>query len=114
MSTDQLCLDRRNRGRRTIIWRNKFRGQRYNLGTYWGGASAVNSQDQAKVSILLRAWSEGDQAALDQLTPIVYDQLRRLARHYLRSERPNHSLQTTALVNEAYLRLVDCRRIQWQ
>ena len=75
----------------------------------------MNSQeDQAKVSILLRAWSEGDQAALDQLTPIVYEQLRRLARHYLRSERPNHSLQATALVNEAYLRLVDCKRIQWQ
>jgi len=66
------------------------------------------------VSLLLRAWSEGDQAALEQLTPIVYNELRRLARYYLKSERPNHILQTTALVNEAYLRLVDCKRVQWQ
>ena len=66
------------------------------------------------MSLLLRAWSEGDQAALEQLTPIVYNELRRLARYYLKSERPNHILQTTALVNEAYLRLVDCKRVQWQ
>ena len=58
------------------------------------------------VSVLLRAWSDGDAKALDQLTPIVYDELRRLARGYLRGERRDHSLQTTALVNEAYLRWV--------
>ncbi len=66
------------------------------------------------VSTLLRAWSDGDRSALDQLTNIVYDELRRLARRYLRDERPGHSLQTTALVNEAYMRLVDCKRMQWQ
>jgi RNA polymerase sigma factor (TIGR02999 family) len=66
------------------------------------------------VSVLLRAWSNGDSKALDQLTPIVYDELHRLARHYLRGERPDHSLQTTALVNEAYLRLVDHTRMKWQ
>jgi RNA polymerase sigma-70 factor (ECF subfamily) len=71
-------------------------------------------QDQDKVSVLLRAWSEGDQGALDKLTAIVYNELRRLARHYLKSERPDHSLQTMALVNEAYLRLVDCKRMRWQ
>jgi RNA polymerase sigma factor (TIGR02999 family) len=65
------------------------------------------------VSVLLRAWSGGDQHALERLTPIVYDELRRLARQYMRAERPGHSLQTTALVNEAYTRLVDYKRMQW-
>src|SRR5258706_16001910 len=66
------------------------------------------------VSTLLRAWSDGDQNALDKLTPIVYDELHRLARRHMRRERPGHSLQTTALVNEAYMRLVDYKRMQWQ
>ena len=66
------------------------------------------------VSKLLRAWSCGDQAALDRLTPIVYRELHRLARRYMKGERPEHSLQATALVNEAYLRLVDYNRMQWQ
>jgi len=66
------------------------------------------------VSVLLRAWSDGDAKALDQLTPIVYDELHRLARRYLRGERRDHSLQTTALVNEAYLRLVGHTRMEWQ
>src|SRR6266446_3544692 len=66
------------------------------------------------ISTLLRAWSDGDQSALQRLTPIVYDELRRLARRYMKRERPGHSLQTTALVNEAYLRLVDYERMQWQ
>lgn len=65
-------------------------------------------------SILLRAWSEGDQTALSKLTPIVYTELRRLARHSLRAERPGNSLHTTALVNEAYVRLVDYKRMQWK
>jgi RNA polymerase sigma factor (TIGR02999 family) len=63
--------------------------------------------------MLLRAWSDGDQNALDKLAPIVYDELRRLARYYLQRERPGHSLQATALVNEAYLRLVDYKRMRW-
>ena len=58
-----------------------------------------------EVTQLLRAWSEGDQGALDQLMPMVYDELYRLARHYMAVERPGHTLQATALVNEAYLRL---------
>ena len=66
------------------------------------------------VSQLLRAWSDGDQNALERLTPIVYQELHRLARHYMKRERPGHSLQTTALVNEAYMRLVDYKRMQWQ
>ncbi len=66
------------------------------------------------VSTLLRAWSDGDQSALERLTPIVFDELHRLPRRYMKRERPGHSLQTTALVNEAYVRLVDCERMQWQ
>lgn len=66
------------------------------------------------VSTLLRAWTDGDQSAIHALTPIVYDELHRLARHYMRGERPGHSLQATALVNEAYMRLADYTRMQWQ
>jgi RNA polymerase sigma-70 factor, ECF subfamily len=66
------------------------------------------------VSSLLRAWSDGDQRALALLTPIVYEELRRLAHNYMKRERAGHSLQTTALVNEAYLRLVDYKRMHWQ
>ena len=63
---------------------------------------------------MLRAWSEGDQSALDKLAPIVYDELRRLAHYYMARERTGHSLQATALVNEAYLRLVDYKRMRWE
>ena len=66
-----------------------------------------------EVSRLLLAWSNGDQTALDSLTPIVYKELHRLASHYLKGERDCETLQTTALVNEAYMRLVDYRRMQW-
>jgi RNA polymerase sigma-70 factor (ECF subfamily) len=69
---------------------------------------------RGEVSGLLRAWGDGDRGALDRLTPIVYDELRRLARGYMRGERPGHSLQTTALVNEAYMRLVDYKSMLWQ
>src|SRR5450631_2921972 len=74
----------------------------------------TQAPDNAQVSRLLQAWGNGDRAALDRLTPIVYDDLRHLARRYMRGERPGHSLQTTALVNEAYMRLVDYKRMQWQ
>src|SRR5450759_3744046 len=66
------------------------------------------------ISELLRAWSEGEQSALEKLTPIVYDEIHRLAGRHMKRERPGHSLQTTDLVNEAYLRLVDYKRMQWQ
>jgi RNA polymerase sigma factor (TIGR02999 family) len=66
------------------------------------------------VTQLLKDWSDGDQAALDRLMPLVYGELRRLANNYLRRERANHTLQPTALVNEAYLRLVDQRNARWQ
>jgi RNA polymerase sigma factor (TIGR02999 family) len=63
---------------------------------------------------LLRAWSQGDGSALDRLMPLVYDELHRLARRYMRRERPDHTLQATSLVNEAYLRLIDVNRIEWR
>jgi RNA polymerase sigma-70 factor, ECF subfamily len=66
------------------------------------------------VSGLLRAWSEGDSHALDELVPVVYRELHRLARNYMNRERAGDSLQATALVNEAYIRLVDYKRMQWQ
>lgn len=66
------------------------------------------------ITELLHAWSDGEREGLDALVPFVYDELRRQARRYLRRERIGHTLQTTALVNEAYLRLVDQRNVRWQ
>src|SRR5687767_9921286 len=66
------------------------------------------------ITQLLLRWSSGDQAALEKLMPLVYRELRRLAVNYLRRERQEHTLQPTALVNEAYLRLVDQRDAKWQ
>ena len=67
-----------------------------------------------EVTQLLQAWSAGEQGALDKLVPVVYQELRRLAKRYMAQERPGHTLQTTALVNEAYLRLVDVKQVNWQ
>jgi RNA polymerase sigma factor (TIGR02999 family) len=66
------------------------------------------------VTQLLLKWRQGDQAALDELMPIVYDELRRLARRYISRERTGHTMQTSDLVHEAYMRLIDYTRIQWQ
>ena len=66
------------------------------------------------VTQLLLAWSEGDHGALEQLMPLVYAELRRLAKRYMRNERAGHTLQTTALIHEAYLRLIDARHVRWQ
>jgi len=66
------------------------------------------------VTKLLLAWSEGQDEALEKLVPLVYQELRRMARRYMYGERAGHTLQTTALVNEAYLRLVDSRKVLWQ
>jgi len=68
----------------------------------------------ADVTDLLLRWSAGDRAALESLTPVVYDDLRRMAQALLSRERPEHTLSATALVHEAYLKLVDQRRVQWQ
>src|SRR5215470_10199295 len=63
---------------------------------------------------LLQSWSKGDQQALEDLTPFVYRELHRLAAHYMGGEKQGHTLQTTALVNEAYVRLIDWKNVQWQ
>jgi RNA polymerase sigma factor (TIGR02999 family) len=68
----------------------------------------------AEVSRLLRAWGDGDQAALDQLTPLVYSELHQIAHRHMRQQLPGQTLQTTALVNEAYLRLVNVEGVRWQ
>ena len=67
-----------------------------------------------EVTQLLRAWGAGDEAALEDLVPVVRAELRRLARHYMANERPGHVLQTTALINEAYLRLIEWKNVSWQ
>ena len=67
-----------------------------------------------ELTLLLNAWSEGDESALEKLMPVVYDELHRLAHRYMRNEKPGHTLQTTALVNEAYMRLVDMNTMHWQ
>src|ERR1700730_7056830 len=67
-----------------------------------------------EVTQLLQAWSDGNREALDELIPLVYEELHRLARHYMGGERPGHSLQTTDLVNEAYVRLIDWKNVRWQ
>jgi RNA polymerase sigma-70 factor (ECF subfamily) len=69
---------------------------------------------QNQVTQLLLDWGNGDKAALDKLVPVVYQELRRLAAYYMRRERPGHTLQTSALVNEAYMRLVDYSQMRWQ
>ncbi len=74
----------------------------------------MTDSSRRQITQLLVDWSNGDQAALDRLMPLVYEELRRLARHYMRNERAGHTLQTTALVNEAYLRLADYKQIQWR
>ena len=66
------------------------------------------------ITKILKAWNDGRREALDEIVPHVYDELRRQARRYLRRERGNHTLQTTALVNEAYLKLIDQRSVEWQ
>ncbi len=76
-------------------------------------ASAENAET-TEVTQLLLAWRAGDERALAQLIPLVYAELRRIARNYLRKERAGHSLETAALVNEAYLRLLDAQHISWQ
>jgi RNA polymerase sigma factor (TIGR02999 family) len=72
------------------------------------------SSSEEEVTALLRRWRDGEEAALNKLTPLVYDELHRLAHKYIRRERPGHTLQTTALVNEAYVRLVDQNSVDWQ
>jgi len=88
----------------------------------WPNSTKIRSSREAwvtevpehELTQLLRAWSQGDERALEKLVPLVYEELHRLARRYMAGERPGHTLQTSALVNEAYLRLVDVKNLNWQ
>src|SRR5258708_22044516 len=82
------------------------------IGALMGGSDKDPTRQQ--VSVLLLAWTDGDPAARDELLPVVYGELRRLAHHFMAGERPGHTLQTTALVHEAYIRLVDLDRMRWR
>jgi RNA polymerase sigma factor (TIGR02999 family) len=74
----------------------------------------MTTHSPKEITRLLVAWSDGDESALAQLTPLVYEELHRLAHRYMTGERPGHTLQTTALVNEAYVRLIDWKNVRWQ
>lgn len=89
---------------RTLIIRPRFLHTRF----------AMSSDQPGQVTQLLQRWSSGDQSALDELTPLVYAELRAVAAGYLRRERPGHTLQATALINEAYLRLIGRKHGPWQ
>jgi RNA polymerase sigma factor (TIGR02999 family) len=77
------------------------------------GGRATQPAASAEITRLLKAWGHGDAGALDRLTPLVYEHLRQMAHRYMRNERAGHTLQPTALVNEAFLRLVDARDLDW-
>jgi RNA polymerase sigma factor (TIGR02999 family) len=85
----------------------------YDLGT-GRGALFTRQSECSETTQLLRAWAAGDQGALEQLTPRVYDELRRIAGHFMRNEQPGRTMQTTALVHEAYLKLIDVSNVDWQ
>src|SRR5215813_248202 len=78
------------------------------------GAISMDAPPREQITQMLVDWGNGDEAALEKLTPLVYDQLHRLARRYMTKERPGHTLQTSALVNEAFIRLIDWKNVQWQ
>jgi RNA polymerase sigma factor (TIGR02999 family) len=81
------------------------------LNTFFG--ACMSSRNSGDITVLLKAWSAGDAAALDRLTPRVYEELRRMSRRYMRAERMGHTLEPTALVNDLYLRLVDVSSAAW-
>jgi RNA polymerase sigma-70 factor (ECF subfamily) len=74
----------------------------------------MQTHSPKEITRLLVAWGDGDQSALEELAPLVHSELHRLAHHYMGRERPGHTLQTSALVNEAYIRLIDWKNVRWQ
>ena len=74
----------------------------------------MTTHSPKEITRLLVAWNDGDESALAGLTPLIYEELHRLAHHYMNGERVGHTLQTTALVNEAYVRLIDWKNVRWQ
>jgi RNA polymerase sigma-70 factor (ECF subfamily) len=99
------------------MWLEELFGQRagvLNLGANSVRRRLIMAASPHDVTQLLQRWREGDKGALDELTPLVYDELHRLAHRYISRERPSHTLQTTALVDEAYVRLVEKKDIPWE
>ena len=90
------------------------------LGYTWlqkrsiGAGGPVSKSSSQELTHFLLAWRQGEKEALNKLIPVIYEELRRIAHSYIHGERKGHTLQTTALVNEAYLRLLDCSRVNWQ
>jgi len=114
---DRDFLDARRHGKHHLEWLNQGKLAVEAVGLYAGGSR--NGQHRlmpssSDVTALLGDWSRGDRDALNQLLPVVYAELRRMAARQLRSERVGHTLQPTALVHEVYLRLVDQRNVDWQ
>jgi len=95
------------------VWRRKLAGCDKIIDNPVGEAEA-QLESSEDITLLLAAWSEGDADAAEKLTPLIYSHLHRLARQYMHRERGDHTLQTTALVNEAYLRLVEQKRTDWR
>jgi hypothetical protein len=118
LECENACLEgehrqKRARNRRSSELRSTGHAGRRMCGSpHIGGVVATSSP--GAVTELLRAWSDGDEGALERLLPLVEAELRRLARGYMNRERRGHTLQVTALVNEAFLRLTDARRLRWQ
>jgi RNA polymerase sigma factor (TIGR02999 family) len=110
MATSRKELDsfRMNESRARLVGETQSLREQVSLGDY------KTPPNLDEVSLLVQDWADGDQAALDKLMPLVYDELRRLAHHYMMREHPGHTLQTTALVDEAYLRLVDQTHTHWK
>jgi RNA polymerase sigma-70 factor (ECF subfamily) len=93
----------------------QLRCEKYHLSRIALGLESLPPMPPSSdITRLLLAWSDGNQAALEQLLPLIERELHRIARHYMRREHPGHTLQTTALVNEAYFRLVDQKNVRWQ
>jgi RNA polymerase sigma factor (TIGR02999 family) len=86
----------------------------FSCATFDASSYAMQEPSSHEVTQMLRKWSDGDAAALEELTPIIYAELHRMAKRYIGRERKGHTLQTTALVNEAYIRLIDWKNAKWE
>lgn len=96
------------------VGRSRVRGIVASLAPHIKQGVCMPTHSPREITRLLVAWSDGDESALAELTPLVYGELHRLAHHYMGGERTGHTLQTTALVNEAYVRLIDWKSVRWQ
>src|SRR6266540_2309884 len=111
--TDSFMADSWMRGPRSALLRCTIPFSVYRR-RHPTGKTVMSPKSESGPTELLRAWSQGDGSALDRLVPLVYEELHRLARRCMRQERPDHTLQATSLVNEAYLRLIDVNRVEWR